>query len=140
VLTITYDDASVTEVVAKALKKTKDLTPASELVGEYMLGQIDNRFRTETDPQRVPWQPLSPRTLALKQAEGKIQKILQRTGLMRSTANYKARPKSLVVGLSSSIAAKHQQGKGVPKREILGLNKEDIRHISEIYQDFLLDL
>jgi phage gpG-like protein len=128
VLTITYDDASVTEVVAKALKKTKDLTPASELVGEYMLGQIDNRFRTETDPQRVPWQPLSPRTLALKQAEGKIQKILQRTGL------------SLVVGLSSSIAAKHQQGKGVPKREILGLNKEDIRHISEIYQDFLLDL
>lgn len=136
-LNINYDDREIQAVISRLIARSKDVSVPSYSVGEYMIAQVDERFATETDPNRVPWQPLSARTLAQKRAEGKILKILQRTGLMRSTVNYRVTPKGVAVGLSSAIAVKHQRGTGVPRREILGLNREDIRNIVEIYRDYL---
>ncbi len=136
-ISLDYDDREVQRAIALVVQRTGDLKPANDLVGEYMLGQVSDRFRTETDPQRRPWQPLSSRTLAQKLAEGKILKILQRNGLMRSRVNYKSDQTKVVIGIGDRKARKHQLGEGVPRREILGVNREDIRNIVEVYRDYV---
>lgn len=138
-LSINYRDGEVRRAIARLSQRTSDMTPANRNAGEYMLGQVDDRFRTETDPQRRPWQPNSPYTLALKRSEGKILKVLQATGLMRSRVNYRADKKRVVIGIGDRKARKHQLGIGVPKREILGLNQEDERNVVEIYQSYITD-
>ena len=119
--------------------RLSDLRTANEIAGEYFLGQIDERFRTETDPDRRPWRPLSTRTVAQKRAEGRILKILQKTGFMRSTANYNATSSKVTIGLSASYADRHQRGIGVPQRRILGVNRDDIANLQEIYTDYVFD-
>ena len=136
-ISLNYQDAGVRQVIGNLSQRTSDLRPANEDVGEYMLGQVDDRFRTETDPQRRPWQPNSPYTLALKRSQGKILKVLQATGLMRSRVNYRAEKDRVTVGIGDRKARKHQLGIGVTKREILGLNKEDEGNVTEIYSSYL---
>jgi phage virion morphogenesis protein len=139
VISLTYSDRTVVEAMQRLIARTGDLTPASESVGEYMLGETDERFRTETDPEGRAWQPLSARTLAMKKAEGRIMKILQRTGLMRSRVNYRVFPDGVSIGIGDRKAVKHQLGKGVPARRILGINEENKREIVAIYRDYCLE-
>ncbi len=125
-----------TEEIEKTLKeleeKLEDPTPVLRDIGEYMLGSIDVGFQTETDPNGNPWLPNSPFTIAEKRRLGRINRILQATGLMRSRYNYKVEGRQLTVGNSDPKAAKHQLGIGVPVRENLGIRKEDPENINEI--------
>lgn len=136
IVSINFEDSRVTDVIAQLQSRVADLTQPHQEIGEYLVGKTDEHFRTETDPYGVPWLPNSPKTIAAKQAEGKILKILQRTGHMRSTVNYKATSNQVVLGISDRKARKHQLGIGVPKREILGISDRDIEAILEVYEDY----
>ena len=101
-------------------QRLENLQPALRQAGEYLILEIDRRFEEEVDPLGRPWKPLAPATIAKKRAEGKIQKILQRTGFMRSQTFYQIRGNSLVVTNSDPKLRRHQLGLGVPKREVFG--------------------
>lgn len=133
---IQYSSADVSNRLLELQRKINDLTPAMKNIGEYMLLSTDTRFRTESDPYGNKWQPNSPRTIARKRAEGKILKVLQSTGRLRSSIAYKADRDSVVVGTNVSYAPKHQLGQGVPKREFLGVGQKDNEEILVIINDF----
>ncbi len=137
-ISLTYDDEAIRAKLAELKAKTQDLTPAMRDIGEFLLFQHDQRFEKEVDFRGNPLQPLSARTLAEKQAQGKILKILQRTGLMRSRTAYQATSNGVTVTNNDSKAKKHQLGIKVPKREIFGINPtEDAPEIVAIIEDYL---
>jgi len=126
---IQYSSGEVNSRLNELQRKVSDLTPAMKNIGEYLLLSTDTRFRTETDPYGNRWQPNSPRTIARKRAEGRLIRVLQSTGRLRSSISYKADRTSVVIGTNVSYAAKHQLGQGVPKREFLGINETDNQEI-----------
>ncbi len=134
---VQFSSGEVNARLTELQRKINDLTPAMKNVGEYMLLSTDTRFRSETDPYGNKWQPNSPRTIARKRAEGRIQKVLQSTGRLRAGISYKADRDSVVIGTNVSYAAKHQLGQGVPKREFLGVSQKDNEEIAIILATFL---
>ncbi|ATW59291.1 virion morphogenesis protein [Aphanizomenon phage vB_AphaS-CL131] len=137
---IKYEDKAIQEALTKLLSKTSNLTPVMQEIGEYGIASVDLRFQQEVDPDGRPWKPLSIFTIRLKRSEGKILRILQRTGLMRSRVNYKITPTSCTIGINDAKAYKHQFGIGVPQRKILGINEEDKQEILNIINDYLEDI
>lgn len=138
VVSLTYRDTGIQSRLTLLKSRLGDLTPAMRDVGEFELYQHDQRFEKEVDFRGNPLQPLSRRTLDRKRAEGKILKILQRTGLMRSRTAYKVTPDSVTITNNDSKARKHQLGIGVPKREVFGINQaEDVPEIIAIIEDYL---
>lgn len=136
---IKYEDKAIQEALNRLLEKTSNLTPVMQEIGEYGIASVDMRFQMEVDPDNKPWKPLSIFTIRLKRAEGKILRILQRTGLMRSRVNYKITPTSCTIGINDAKAYKHQFGIGVPQRKIMGINQEDKEEILAIINDYLKD-
>lgn len=129
---VSYDDKDLQKDIQQEQQKITDPSILLEAIGEYMVGDIDERFRTETAPDGTPWQPNSPFTINEKRRQGKILKILQRTGFMRSSAFYQINGNTLRVGLSDPKSVKHQLGIGVPKREIVGISKTQQLEISAL--------
>lgn len=129
---INVDSKKLSDLFAELESKIKDPTDALKDVGEYMLGSIDIGYQTETDPDGIPWRPNSPFTIAEKQRLGRIQKILQSTGAMRSRYFYRVEGTTLKVGNSDQKAPKHQLGVDVPVRRHLGIRKEDPENIEVI--------
>lgn len=137
VFSVTYSDEQVRDRIERLQRKIGDLTPAMKEVGELMLLSTDQRFENEIAPSGTPWQRLSPRTIALKQQQGRIMKILQSTGLMRSRTSYRALSDRCIVGNNDVKARKHNLGIGVPRREFLGVSEEDRIEIVAILDDYL---
>lgn len=139
IFSMKYEDKAIQEALNKLLEKTSNLTPVMQEIGEYGIASVDMRFQQEVDPDGKPWKPLSFYTIRLKRAEGKILRILQRTGLMRSRVNYKVTPTSCTIGINDAKAYKHQFGIGVPQRKILGINEDDKQEFLNIINDYLRD-
>ncbi|MBN3946463.1 MAG: phage virion morphogenesis protein [Nostoc sp. NMS7] len=137
IFSIKYSDQQISDRLSRILTQTGNLTPALQEIGEYMLYAIDQRFVTETDPQGKPWKPLTAFTLREKQAKGRILKILQSTGLMRSRINYQVTGNQCIVGVNDEKARKHQLGIGVPKREFIGVSAVDREQIINILDDYI---
>ena len=136
-ISVNLDTQKVLRTLDEIGTKAKNKKALLSAIGEYMLGSIDSGFETETDPSGNPWQPLAPQTLERKIAEGRILKILQRTGLMRSRINYRVEGNRLIIGSSDGILARHQLGDGVPKREVLGIRQGDGEQIERIALKYL---
>lgn len=136
-ITINVQNEELRQLFEKLENKIQDPTEALKNVGEYMLGSIDVGYQTETDPNGVPWRPNSPFTISEKQRLGRIQKILQSTGAMRSRYNYRVEGSTLKIGNSDPKAIKHQLGIGTPVREHLGIRKEDPDNIAEILRAYV---
>ncbi|MEX0617539.1 MAG: phage virion morphogenesis protein [Pseudohongiellaceae bacterium] len=129
--------------------------PAMLDIGEHLQGSVEERFRTETDPEGNPWEPLSEFTKANKRND----KILTESGGsgLRGSLHYSASNTSLEQGTNKIYAAIHQFGgtirakgsgglaigseKGafaivkqveIPARPYLGLSAEDRQVIDEI--------
>ena len=126
---IVYDDQDIVDALEGVKKRQRDLRPVYKAWGEYMLLATDDRYVKETSPEGVPWKKNSPRTLAIKRSLGRINKILQSTGLMRSTYNYSIEGDGLKFGTNDPKAFKHQFGIGVPIRKHLGVSSEDIEEM-----------
>lgn len=58
-------------------------------MGEYMLYATDQRWEQEVDPSGMPWAKNAPWVIERKKKLGRIQKILQDTGRLRSSIAYR---------------------------------------------------
>lgn len=134
ILSITLSDKSVRDRLQQLQRKTGNLQPAFENIGQYLLLSTDTRFQQETDPQGNRWKPNSPQTIAEKKAKGRILKILQNTGRLRDSINYTASRDRVVVGTNVQYAAKNQK-----ERQFLGISTEDEREIVAILDSFLAE-
>lgn len=138
-ISIYVADASVRERLKKIQRRTGDLRPALRNVGEMLLLSTDERFEKEIDPSGEPWQANTPFTISQKRALGRIEKILQSTGRGRSSIAYQVTRDTLTIGTNVSYMRKHQLGINVPKREFLGLSKEDNEELMVILEEFVTE-
>ena len=58
-------------------------------MGEYLLLSTDQRWEKEEAPDGTPWAKNAPWVIERKKRLGKIQKILQETGRLRSSIGYR---------------------------------------------------
>lgn len=119
-------------------RRLKNLQTPLKLAGEYMLLETDLRFELEVNPSGQPWKPLAPATLQQKRSQGKILKILQRTGFMRSQTGYQILGNNVVIFNKDPKLKYHQLGLGVPKREVMGFSDGNVREINEIFIGYLI--
>ena len=121
-----------------------DLTVAMERVGNYFLGVNLRNFQAEGRPK---WTPLQPATIKdrLRQGFG-AGPILQRTKLLFHSLTkkgapyqiFRARPRSLIVSSRLPYFEIHQKGgEHIPKREMLGYQKQDKSQITRIINDHI---
>lgn len=137
-INLTYSDKEIQSLLGTILKRTGNLKPAFEDIGEYGLYVQDTHFKTKVDSQGKSWRPLSLYTIRYKRAMGRIIEPLQSTGLMRSRFSYLVTKNSVIIGNSDVKARKHQLGIGVPKREFIYFTREDIKEVVNILNDHVI--
>lgn len=138
IVSLTYDDKAIQEKLRRLVKKTSDLTPVMNEIGQQLLLSTDQRFEKEVDPDGMPWKANTPYTRKLKKAKGFIDKILQASGRGRASINYAATKDRVVVGTNVDYMRKHQLGlEGLPQRKFLGISKEDEVGIGIILDEYL---
>ena len=144
-----------TEKRLRALAEAgRDLTPAMQDMGEYLLRTTKDRFADETDPAGAPWQPLSEATKARKKRNR--GRILTQDGFLGGQLAYQAGATDLELGSGLVYAGTQQFGAeegafgttaagrpipwgDIPAREFLGLSDADRDEIGDILRDFLAE-
>lgn len=157
-ITLNYDinDEQVAEMLGRMRENLQNLRPALLEIGEHLQGSVEERFRTETDPEGNPWEPLSDFTKANKRGD----QILTESGSsgLRGSIHYRAGRDFLEQGTNKIYGAIHQLGgtikaRGgalaigrpdgafalvkqvtIPARPYLGLSDDDRQVIDEILQ------
>lgn len=157
-ITLNYDinDEQVAEMLGRMRENLQNLRPALLEIGEHLQGSVEERFRTETDPEGNPWEPLSDFTKANKRGD----QILTESGGsgLRGSIHYRAGRDFLEQGTNKIYGAIHQLGgtikaRGgalaigrpdgafalvkqvtIPARPYLGLSDDDRQVIDEILQ------
>jgi phage gpG-like protein len=82
-------------LVLQSILEESILDPASNYrstlqeMGEYLLLSTDQRWEAEEAPDGTPWAKNAPWVIERKKRLGKIQKILQETGRLRSSIAYR---------------------------------------------------
>ena len=157
-ITLNYDinDEQVAEMLGRMRENLQNLRPALLEIGEHLQGSVEERFRTETDPEGNPWEPLSDFTKANKRGD----QILTESGGsgLRGSIHYRVGRDFLEQGTNKIYGAIHQLGgtikaRGgalaigrpdgafalvkqvtIPARPYLGLSDDDRQVIDEILQ------
>lgn len=140
-----WDDTELQALVARTVGGIQDMTPVMKSFSEYMVGETDDRFRSEKAPDGTSWEPLAPITVARKKEQNKIDKILQQDGFLR-LVHPDADKDSAGVYSNLPYAAIHNRGgmagRGrkvrIPQREFLGFNDDDIREFQESVSDWIV--
>lgn len=84
------DRRAIVEILEENLSDpVATVRSAFQEIGEYMVLSTDRNFEAEKDPDGKAWAPNNPFYKAQKVREGKIGKILQRTGRGRGSIAYK---------------------------------------------------
>lgn len=130
---ITLNDTQVVESLQKIANQLENPRKLYGILGETLKKIHTDRFKAETDPDGNKWEPLAPRTLALKRKRGKSTKILRQDGYLADKTAYNVSDDSVEFGSSQIYARLHQfggrAGKGkkvtVPKRPWLGTGDRD---------------
>lgn len=145
---INSDDKDVSRTLEAAKKKLIDMSPEMREIGQYMASQTQLRFNTMTAPNGRKWKPLKPSYLKWKKRHypETAEKILQMTKALRRSLSfgYGISYGKLSVTVASSVPyfITHQLGLKVkifgkyyytfPKREMVGVNKKDIKNIENV--------
>lgn len=149
VFRIIINDAEVQAAFSRLKQASSDLKAPMSDIGEYFLKRTDDGFRDEVSPFGVPWQPLKPKTIARKQKDRKILKILQSSGLLRGTFSYTADSSSVEIGTNRVSASGvplgilHQLGsrKGLAARPMLPdtnrLPPQDLEEVLAILEEHI---
>lgn len=151
-LTITVDDGGSIRQVERALvawgDAWRDMTPAWESVGEYVLSQNMLNVTGEGSVYGEGWAPLAPSTIAERVSAGwGAGPVMWRTGLLaRSLAMrgaegnvFEAGPHSIKVGSEIEYAGYQHYGtsRGIPARALVGLTWDGEQQVVRILQDWL---
>lgn len=84
------DQIIVMEILRENLRlQNVSLRVALREIGEYLLLSTDRRWAEEIAPDGTPWKPNAPWVVEWKKRRGRIQKILQSTGRLRSSISYR---------------------------------------------------
>ena len=151
---VSLNSATTQSAILELTAKLGNLTPVMASIGEYMIGEVNDRFKSETAPDGTKWAPLAASTIkdkARRQKSGTTRSgksrvrcnaepnaILKSTFLLRDTINYKPAPFSVAVGTPLAYGRWHQYGTSrMPKREFLGYNQADLKEIENIVVDAL---
>lgn len=120
------------------IKKVQNLTPALHEIGQLMVASTDENFQNEQNIYGVKWKQNTPATLHYKASRGFIMKVLQRRGMLRSSIQYRIEGDKVSVGTNLPYGAFHQYGTNrLPKREFLGVSRQDQKEIIAILEDYL---
>lgn len=113
-LTISIDDAELRKAIDRLYDRMSDLTPAMQSIGDYMVTATRDRFDTQTAPDGIKWEKLSPRYAARKaRMRGVVfggKRVLALRGTLRDTIRYQASRSDVVIGSNQPYAAIHQFG------------------------------
>ncbi|MGL5923830.1 phage virion morphogenesis protein [Chroococcidiopsis sp.] len=145
---IIINDREIQHAFNRLKQASSDLKAPMSDIGEHFLKRADDGFRNETDPWGVPWQPLKPKTIARKQKDRKILKVLQSTGLLRASFSYTADSNSVEIGTNrvsatgAPIAIFHQLGtRKMPARPMLPetdrLPPQDLEEVLAILEEHI---
>ena len=106
-------------------KRMKNLMPVFERWGGYMLESIERTHKAEGRPKK--WAALSPKTIKDRIRLGfGASPILDRTGKMRRSYTFEARPRSFTLGNSTKYHKYHQYGTPtIPVRLTIQLLAQD---------------
>lgn len=113
------NDKELKALFKRAGDKAKDLRVPLKRASILMLRSIDKNFRAEGRPRK--WAKLAPMTIAMRRKKGKGAKILQDTGGLKGSFDYKVVSKQQAkIGTMYKFAKIHQKGKTVriPARDI----------------------
>ena len=102
-------------------RRVEDPRDVMAVIGADLMERVEEGFENEHDPYGQPWKPLAPATLKRRRAGGVGAKILQDTGVMRRSLNYRVAGRNAVaVGFSDKKAPWHQDGTDrIPARPML---------------------
>lgn len=127
----------------RIVKELNNPTPALKLVGALAQRAIQRNFRNQRDPQGKPWARLAPATIKARRNRNKssIQILVDSARLKNSLTTPDALQVSaseVRIGTNVKYAAIHNFGAGarssvkthrsfgaIPKREFMGVSKED---------------
>lgn len=132
IISINVQIQDVVELLREMQRRAIDPSPALREIGESVLLSTDIRWEQEISPEGIPWKPNSAYTLAKKRAQGRIQKILQNTGILRASIRYRVDSKRLMIGTNIDYAEKNQA-----ERPFLGFSDADLQEAAQILGDYL---
>lgn len=141
-------------LLAELLKRTGDLNPVSNGIGDILVANTQLRFVDQKGPDGNPWASLSAVTLTRRRKEGKGAQILRDTGRLAASISYTTSNGSLDLGSNVIYAGTHQFGakKGsygrtrrgapipwgdVPARPIFGYTDQDQQDVLELINRYL---
>jgi phage virion morphogenesis protein len=107
---VTIDNTAALAALRRTREGLLNLRPAMKNVGEYLLLETDDRFRSQTAPDGAQWKPISRSWRQYKVKHGHITKILQMRGRLRKSIVYKASADQVSVGTNVVYANIHQFG------------------------------
>ncbi len=122
-------------------RKVGDFKSPLTDIGLYLERTTKRRFDTETDPNGVPWKPLSISTLSRKK---KGLNILTDGGLLKASVEVRVSSDSVTILSPMEYAIYHQTGTKnkdksprMPARPFIGASTKDIQNILGILSDYL---
>ena len=146
ILTIKMDAAQLTRDLGAIAQRSKNLRPVYQAIGNYLVGETQDRIKQETSPDGTPFAPLALATRQAKERKGKIRKILQAEGTLVNTIAAQVQGDGVAIGSNMPYASIHQLGgnagrggsANIPARPYLGINDADQDEIVGLLEDWLL--
>lgn len=88
--------------------RARDLSPAMQAAAEAVVKHVSDRFRSKTDPEGAPWQPLAQSTVARRRKGS--SSILTDTGVLKNSIAVTSGKRSVTFGTNVPYAGIHQFG------------------------------
>ena len=129
--------------IGRSLQGLENLEQPNQVFAQYRYNRLDEQFETESSPYDEKWTALSVAYARYKRDNPPLKtQILQASGDMRSKATFDYGPDFASWGFNSKIAEIHQEGNGVPKRQLIedshrGLAQQDQDELYLIFQEFV---
>lgn len=142
VLKLTFNGTErVLGTLGKLKNNAQSLRPAFKAAAGLVVESVNRNFMEGGRPTR--WKELSP--ITMKRRRGSTSEILRDTGVLMASIGQPNQhgimaftPLSVTVGTNVIYARAHQEGIGVPKREFMMLQEEDVTNITKIFNEHMM--
>jgi phage virion morphogenesis protein len=138
-ITVEIDSRSVMDALSQLLRKSQDMRPVMDAIGQRMEERVSGRFETKTDPNGHPWAPWKPATVKRYPKDGNGT-LLDRYGDMLGSLNHHADANSVTVGFGKPYALFHEYGTSKMERRGLLMADPDAGMLGTEDEASILDL